>query len=181
MKSKLLLLASLTLIIASCSKESDSLVSTVDQESVAKKGGTARPFKGALTFSFAPNEDLPCDCGDYYPVGTFDGTGNVSHLGNTYSQIKPCVSPIIQDGTPIGEHVGVECAFFVAANGDSLYLYTYPYDLYYSPVGAVGYATVDFVGGTGRYANAGGQFTGKVTVRPNGTAAFTDLNGTISY
>lgn len=180
MKNKLFLVALVTLIAASCSKNSETLVPTINQESLEKKGPKARPFKGSLAYSFAPNEDLPCDCGDYYPVGTFQGTGNLSHMGNSYSQIKPCVSPLIEDGNQIGEFVGVECAYFVAANGDSVYLYTHPYNLYYTPVGAVGTATVDFVGGTGRFTNATGTFTGKVTVGATG-ATFTGLSGTISY
>lgn len=180
MKSRLLLVALTTLIIASCSKESNTVAPTVEQESVAKKGPKTRPFKGSLSYTFAPSQDLPCDCGSFFPVGTFEGTGNLSHFGKSYSQIKPCVTPIIENGQQIGEHVGVECAFFEAANGDRVEMYTYPYDLYYSPVGAVGYATVDFVGGTGRFANASGSFTGKVTVGPTG-ATFTDLNGTIIY
>lgn len=175
-----MLMAATAILFASCSKDSDTMVSTVDAGSSLTKKAVSKPIKGQFTYSFAPSEDLPCDCGDYYPVGTFEGTGKLSHLGKSYSQIKPCVKPLIQDGQQIGEEVGVECAFFVAANGDSLYCYTYPYNLYYSPVGAVGYATVDFTGGTGRFANASGTITGKVTVGPGG-ASFADISGNIIY
>lgn len=182
MKNKLLLMAFAALFLASCSKESNTTTSAIstDQASLAKQGPQARPFTGSMTYNFAPNENLPCDCGDFFPIGTFSGTGNLSHLGKTTSLIKPCVGPLLQDGNLIGNHVGVECAYFVAANGDSLYCYTYPYDLYFTPVGGVGVATVDFVGGTGRFKNATGTFTGTVTVGQS-TATFTNLNGTITY
>lgn len=180
MKNKLILVACAAIILASCSKSNDSIVPVVNTEDMAKQGPQARPFSGSMSYSFAPNQNLPCDCGDYYPVGTFSGSGSLSHLGNSSSLIKPCVKPIFQDGNYIGDHVGVECAFFVAANGDSLYCYTYPYDLLYTPVGAVGIAKVDFVGGTGRFANATGTFTGTVTVSQTG-ATFTGLTGTIIY
>lgn len=183
MKNKLTLVAcAAVMFLASCSKSNDSIVPTVsvDQASTMKKGPQARPFSGSMAYTFAPNENLPCDCGDYFPIGTFSGNGNLSHLGNTTSMIKPCVAPIIQDGNYIGDHVGVECAYFVAANGDSLYCYTHPYDLYYTSAGGVGVATVDFVGGTGRFANATGSFTGTVTVGQVG-ATFTGLTGTIIY
>lgn len=180
MKNKLLLMAAATILLASCSKDNDSIVPTVNQESMMKQGPQARPFSGSMTYTFAANQNLPCDCGDFFPVGTFYGTGSLSHLGNTTSLIKPCVAPIIQDGNYIGDHVGVECAYFVAANGDSLYCYTYPYDLLYGPTGATGVVKVDFVGGTGRFANATGSFTGTVTIGPS-NATFTGLKGTIIY
>lgn len=182
MKSKLLLAAFAALSFASCSKDGNITTSAIstDQASMAKKGPQARPFSGTMSYNFAANENLPCDCGDFFPVGTFSGTGNLSHLGKTFSLIKPCVQPIIQDGNYIGNHVGVECAYFVAANGDSLYCYTYPYDLLFTPMGAIGVAKVDFTGGTGRFKNATGTFTGTVTVGQT-TASFTGLSGTIIY
>lgn len=173
------MLAGVLVLFASCSKESTEVVPTVNAESTAKKN-QARPFTGSMTYYFAPGADLPCDCGDFFPVGTFQGSGNLSHLGNSTSMIKPCVAPIIEDGQYVGDYVGVECAYFVAANGDSLYMYTHPYNLMHTPAGAIGFATVDFVGGTGRFANATGQFTGTVNV--GGTSAtFTNLQGTITY
>ena len=182
MKNKLLLMALATLLIASCSKESNTTIPVIseNQASMAKKGPQARPFTGSMTYNFAADENLPCDCGDFFPIGTYSGTGNLSHLGKTTSLIKPCVGPLLENGNLVGNHVGVECAYFLAANGDSLYCYTYPYDLYFTPVGAVGIATVDFTGGTGRFKNATGSFTGTVTVGQT-TATFTNLKGTIIY
>lgn len=176
---KLLFVALGALLIASCSKDGSDIANVEpDAGSLAKTQG--RPFTGSMSYNANMNADLPCNCGDFAPVGTFDGTGNLSHLGKTTSMIKPCVAPLIQDGNYVGFYVGVECAYFVAANGDSLYMYTHPYNLYFTPVGGVGVATVDFVGGTGRFKNATGQFTGTVTVGQT-SATFTNLKGTIYY
>lgn len=180
MKNYLLLSAFAVLLLSACSKD-NSVVPTANEgtSSLAKKNQSL-PFKGSLSYSYSTTQDLPCDCGDLYPVGTFEGSGNLSHFGMAKSLIKPCVAPYFEDGVQIGEYVGVECAYFEAANGDVAYLYTHPYNLLYTPGGAVGNATVDFVGGTGRFKNATGQFTGTVTVL-GATASFTNLSGTISY
>ena len=81
-----------------------------------------------------------------------------------------------------GDHVAVECCIFVAANGDELHCYVHPYDLIYGPLAESGTAFVDFVGGTGRFANATGSCSGVVTVPyGSGTATFTNVTGTINY
>lgn len=182
MKVQLFLSVGLVLMFSACSKDNNAdLQPTAATESistVAKKQSV--PIKGAINYNFVINYDMPCDCGSYYPVGTLYGEGNLSHLGKTSSYIKPCVAPIITDGSHIGDHVGVECGSFVAANGDEVYLYTYPYDLIYTPMGAIGYLKADVVGGTGRFANATGSVTGKVTVLTT-SASFSDINGTINY
>ncbi len=180
MKNYFMLSALIVVLFTACNKD-NSVVPTVNEDasSLAKKN-QPRPFKGSLSYSYSVTQDLPCDCGDYYPVGTFEGTGNLSHFGKATSLIKPCVAPLFEDGVQIGEFVGVECAYFEAADGDIAYLYTHPYNLLYTPGGAVGNATVDFIGGTGRFQNATGQFTGTVTVL-GATASFTNLKGTIMY
>lgn len=181
MNKHLMLLAAALVMLVSCSKLETTVEPTMATESgvVAKKKKPV-PFQGQLTYAFTAEYDLPCDCGDFYPVGTFYGTGNLSHFGNVTSHIKPCVSPIIEGGNYIGDHVGVECAYFTAANGDTVYCYTYPYDILFTPAGAVGVATVDFVGGTGRFKNATGSFTGTVTVM-GATATFSNISGSIQY
>ena len=186
MKKYLMLSAFAVLLLSACSKD-NSVVPTVDEddtsiESLERRRGKKnfRPFRGNLYYQFSTNQDLPCDCGELYPVGTFEGVGRLTHFGNTTSLIKPCVSPLFEDGVQVGEYVGVECAYFEAANGDIAYLYTHPYNLLYTPGGAVGTATVDFVGGTGRFKRAKGQFTGTVTVL-GATASFTNLKGRIRY
>lgn len=180
MKKTLLFLMSGALLVTACTKGTNE--NTSKNAVVKTAARQASPFTGSITYHFAPDIDLPCDCGSYYPAGNFYGTGNLNHLGMSSSKIKPCLSPIITDAGHVGDHVGVECASFVAANGDELYLYTHPYDLMYSGPFAVGTCTADFVGGTGRFASATGSFTGTVTVHAaTGTATLTEVNGTINY
>jgi hypothetical protein len=191
MKKELLVIASAVLMLSSCSKTENSLPLSTDQLSTSTSNTTpakentyrkASPFQGSINYSFNASYDLPCDCGPYYPVGTFSGSGNLSHLGKSTSNIKPCVSPIFVSGAHTGDHVGVECASFVSANGDELYCHTFPYDLIYTPTAAIGNVYVEFTGGTGRFSNATGNFTGIVTVPyGTGTATLTDINGTINY
>lgn len=182
MRRVLLMATAVGMLFASCSKDNNSAIKSInaDESALAKQGPQARPFSGSLTYEVSMNEELPCNCGVYAPVGTFAGSGTMSHLGLTTSLIKPCVTPIIQGGQFIGNHVGMECAFLVAANGDSLYCVTPPYDLLLTSAGIVGVATIEFAGGTGRFANATGSATGTITV--NGTSAsFSGITGTIIY
>src|SRR5687768_1358719 len=142
MRVSLLLLLSTVLLVASCRKSNEAPISGTSAETVKspayKKGPKAKTISGSMVYNVNPNFDLPCDCGSLFPVGTFYGTGNISHLGAATSLIKPCFAPIISGGVQIGNHVGAECATFTAANGDILYCYTYPYDLMFTPMGAVG-------------------------------------------
>lgn len=180
MKKMLLFLLSGALMVTACNKGTKEDIS--NSAVVKTVGKQARPFTGSITYHFATDFDLPCDCGAYYPAGSFYGTGNLSHLGMSSSKIKPCLSPLFSGTEHIGDHVGVECASFVAANGDELYLYTHPYDLMTSGPYGIGTCTADFVGGTGRFASATGSFTGTVTVHAaTGTATLTNINGTINY
>jgi hypothetical protein len=102
-------------------------------------------------------------------------------MGFTTSTIKPCASLIISGGTATGEHVGVECAIFRAANGDELYVHANPYDIMFTAAGPVGTADVDIIGGTGRFRHASGHFTGTVSILSATDATLTNINGTITY
>jgi hypothetical protein len=203
MKKSLLLMTGMIIFMTSCTKTNkdtltDNTASPTSTHTIA--GKHSRPFKGSINYAFATNFDLPCDCGSYSVAGNFYGTGNFTELGLTTSKIKPCVSPIYATrptapvtnghtaespflgGTPIGNHVGVECASFVAANGDELYLSIRPYDLMFGPAAAVGTCYVDIVGGTGRFTTATGTFSGTVTVPyTTGTASMTGVDGVIEY
>jgi hypothetical protein len=186
MKKQLLLIACAASLILSCSKTKNETLAAnplAANSSVRSAARAANPFTGSITYQFSTEFDLPCDCGSFYPGGNFFGTGNFSHLGLSTSKIKPCLSPVIVDGVQTGNHVGVECASFVAANGDEVYLHTHPYDLMFvGPATAAGACNVDIVGGTGRFATATGSFTGLVTVYfATGTATMTDVNGAINY
>jgi hypothetical protein len=186
MKKQLLLIACAASLIASCSKPKNEKFPVNEAATTTAANAAARsasPFTGSITYHFSTAFDLPCDCGAFYPGGNFEGTGNFSHLGASSSRIKPCLAPIIVEGAQVGNHVGVECASFVAANGDELYLHTHPYDLMFvGPATAMGVCTADMVGGTGRFASATGSFTGTVTVYfATGTATLAGVTGTIAY
>lgn len=180
MKKGLLLMAGVAMLFAACTKDGSNGVTDVNVNTVAKKAVT-RAFSGSISYTATTN-GMSCDCSPYGPAGTFEGTGNIKHLGETYSEIAPCGFPLFAEGAskPYAIHVALECAYFKAANGDMLYLHTHPYNLVFGPTGAVGTANVDIVGGTGRFANATGSFTGTVTSLGN-TATFSGLNGTITY
>ena len=183
MKNKLLLLVGVVLLFTACSKESeltgnkDVALSTVEKK--AKKG---RPLKGAMTYNITTEFDLPCDCGDQASAGNFYGTGKLSHLGKTTSQLEPCVSPILSGQQLIGLYVGTVCGSFKAANGDELYSTIRPYNLLFTSTGATAYITADIIGGTGRFAGATGSFNAKVVNNLAGTmSTLTNINGTIFY
>jgi hypothetical protein len=182
MKYLLLLALSTAVLFTSCKKE-DSCVKPISNAaatgSVAKKAGV--PFTGSMTYQFV-GENVPCDCGSYFPVGNLSGTGILTHLGNSTSKIKPCAAPLMNGDVRIGDIIGVECGSFIAANGDEVYCYTYPYNLYYTATAAVGTIKCDFVGGTGKFKDATGSFTGTITVPyGQGIANFTNIDGLISY
>lgn len=181
MRNLLFIAFSATVIFASCKKDDACMqpATTSSTTETAKKAGV--PFKGSMTYNFVA-ENVPCDCGSYFPVGNLFGTGNLTHLGNATSKIKPCAAPLMNGDVRIGDIIGVECGSFVAANGDEVYCHTYPYNLYYTATAAVGTITCDFVGGTGKFANATGSFTGTITVPyGQGIATFTNIDGTINY
>lgn len=181
MRKQFLLLLCATIVISSCRKEENFAPASApsDIESIAKQ---AKSISGSMYYHFDAENDLTCDCGSFFPAGTFSGSGNLTHMGLSTSQIKPCVSPLYSGSTQVGNHVGIECAYFQAANGDKIYCTTRPYNLMFTATAAVGTAIVDFTGGTGRFAGATGTITGLVTVPyGTGTASFTNINGTINY
>ncbi|MBS1773048.1 MAG: hypothetical protein JST82_09305 [Bacteroidetes bacterium] len=192
MKSRLLLIAAAVMIIASCRKSNESPIQSVqnagtetETPAVSTSKSTkdcGKPFHGEMIYYFTNDFNLPCNCGTATPVGNLFGTGNLSHLGLSTSKIKPCSVPIMVGTNYIGDHIAVECGSFVAANGDELYCYTYPYDLMFGATAAVGTIHCDFVGGTGRFKHATGSFTGTITVSYTApTATLTGITGTIDY
>lgn len=177
----LLLLACAALGFSSCKKTdcNEPTTAAPSLEATAKNAG--KPFKGSMVYNFT-GENVPCDCGSYYPVGNLVGSGNITHLGNATSRIKPCAQPLIVGGQEIGQIIGIECGSFVAANGDELYCYTYPYNLMYTATALAGTIKCDFVGGTGKFKNATGSFTGNISVPyGQGIANFTNIDGLINY
>ena len=130
----------------------------------AAKGGTERPWKGSGTvtgtFSVGP--------AGVQVIGV--GTVNVTHLGRSdYSNVVTCPTGCINGGTTK--------VIIVAANGDMVF-----------GEGVVapnnGGTTVELVGGTGRFANATGNYvvagTAVFTSPTTFTLYFTQT-GTVSY
>jgi len=183
MKLRLFSLFLVAITIASCSKSKDNVLTTSSTEASKFGAGKSvgKPFSGSILYHFSSAFDLSCNCQTYYPAGNFYGTGNLTHLGLSSSKIKPCVAPIYSGGVYIGNHVGVECASFVAADGDELYLSIHPYDILFTAAGPVGIATVDFAGGTGKFSSATGSFTGTVSILSATDASLTVISGTIIY
>ncbi len=184
MRRKLLLGASIAILFAACSKVDTTVTPSAanfNSEASAKKDSEGKPFKGALTLTIDMENDLSCDCGNFASAGTYSGSGNLSHLGNSKAYIKPCIAPIFSGNALVGYHVGVQCGYFVAANGDIVNCDVQPYDLMFTATGGVGNVTVKFAGGTGRFKNAKGTFTGYTTNDGMGNVTFTNINGKIDY
>jgi hypothetical protein len=185
MKNKVLLAVVALLIIASCRK-ANNIMGTEDGSNVPTNSANkshAVPFKGTMTYMLNNTLNLPCNCGTSFAVGDFDGSGNVTHMGLLKSKNKTCASPIMVGPTQIGNHITVQCGSFIAANGDEIYVNISPYDLLFGNTSAVGSLSAEFTGGTGRFVNATGSFTGTITLNyatPN-IITLTNINGSIDY
>ncbi len=163
-----------------------ALATTIASQSSALAGPLV-PIKGTLNAQNQLNSSiLPFyNCHDDQVVVPIDGTasGNLSHLGKVTADLSFGLgfSPIpgTADYVIPADFVGV--LDFTAANGDHLYAtFTGDYDYPGSP-GFV--ATLKFVGGTGRFADATGTATLTGTDVPgSGGYAFTStIDGSISY
>jgi len=189
MKKQLLFIAGAALLFSACSKSGSNNVvpgtssAASTAKVAAKRGDEGKALSGSLNYAFTDAFDMPCVFGSYTPVGNLYGSGTLTHLGLSTSKIKPCVVPIFLGGAQIGDSVGVECATLVAANGDQVFTSIRPYALYFiSATSASGTLHADITGGTGRFHDASGSFSGTVTVFFNtGTATCTGITGTINY
>ena len=186
MKTKLLIIVMMMAVAMSCRKGSGSALQATGSESaptnLANKN-TGRPFKGSMIFQLSTTLNLPCNCGTLATVGSFTGQGNITHMGLLQSQYKTCASPIMAGTMQIGNHIVITCGKFIAANGDEINVNIAPYDLMFGNTAASGVLTAEFNGGTGRFVNATGSFTGIITVnyaQPN-TAVLSNIDGSIDY
>jgi hypothetical protein len=188
---KLLTIMSAAFLLASCSKSAnevlptDAISASETEEGALKKDcndDNGKPFKGSLVYHYTESFNLPCNCGSFADAGNYFGTGNLTHLGNSTSKIKPCIALIFSGSAPIGVHVGQECGSFKAANGDEIYTSVAPYDMYFNSTGgAAGTLVVTFAGGTGKFKKASGSFTGYTTNDGMGTVTLDVLSGNINY
>jgi hypothetical protein len=188
MKNSLLLMFAAMLLITSCSKTNDNALvqatSQDNQKAAARTTGKVdHSISGSMHYVYTTDFDLPCDCGTAgTAAGNYIGSGTFTHLGLSSSKIKPCLSPIISGGTVVGQHVGMECCTFAAANGDEMYCNILPYDIMLSGADAIGVCNIDIIGGTGRLASATGHLSGTATVHLlAGTADLTGVTGIINY
>ena len=184
MKKYVLIAFSLLIGISACQKADHTLTPASGNELEAMAKKTARPFKGDMTYTLDTTLGLPCNCsGSAIAVGDFSGSGNVTHMGLLASHNKTCVTPIIQNGVYVGNHIVIECGSFTAANGDDIEVAIQPYDVYFNNTSATGTMQATFIGGTGRFVNATGGFTGTITIPLNNPniAYLTGIDGTINY
>lgn len=195
---KILSLLFVVAVLAGCSKKEEAIPSPVlvsETEEITDGSQLKRnndcndddefkgkELKGSMIYHYTESFDLPCNCGIFSSAGNYYGTGKLSHLGNSTSKIKPCISMIFSGSTPIGVHVGEECGFFQSANGDIVNCVTLPYDMYFTSTGGLtGTLKVKFSGGTGKFKYAKGGFNGYTTNDGQGTVTLDILKGAIDY
>ncbi|MBL7681975.1 MAG: hypothetical protein JNK00_01345 [Flavipsychrobacter sp.] len=194
MKNKLLTIALIASVVAGCTKSANNNIVSPDTNKTvsdntelpdgAASKSTARPFKGSLSYQINTSLNLPCNCGPMGTIGDFEGQGTVTHMGLLRAKNKTCVAPIIVNGNYVGNRIVAQCASFIAANGDEIYCNIPAYDLYFTANGlATGTLEAEFTGGTGRFVNATGNFSGTMTVPLSnpGVATLSNINGTIGY
>lgn len=205
MKNRLLLSAlAVALLFGACRKSNDLNPATpLTQESIDeiakkdkddKKGkdrddddwgrcdDDKKALRGSMAFLITDAYDLPCDCGTaLQSAGTYKGSGNITHLGKTSAYFKPCIAPIFQGTVLVGYHVGIQCGFLKAANGDKIYVDIKPYDLMFTNTGAVGNVKVKITGGTGKFKRADGRFKAGTTNDGMGNVTLDDIKGSIDY
>lgn len=190
MKNNFLLALLVALVFVSCSKE-ETLVpvgasSPQNESGVLNKKEGYKEIAGTLTYNRATDFDI--NCGDHWTEGYFNdgsylGQGELDGLGKTTSKTKAWVNMIYVSGNPypVGVHVGYQCCSFFANSGDELFLTTDGYDLYFNSQGvATGECKFYFAGGTGKYKDASGSFTGYVENPLNGSFTV-KLEGKLSY
>lgn len=186
MKNIYLTTLCVTLFLAACSKKDDPklIISTQTKSSSSlNKKDNSKSIQGKLTYNFTPDMELSCtSCGtNYISTGSYSGKGDLTHLGTVMSATKACYTYIFNGSNVVGLHIENQCAYFKAPNGDELYLSNDPYDLYFNSTGyATGNCNFYFAGGTGKYQNATGSFTGYVENNLQGTFTV-DIKGNLKY
>ena len=168
------LAAPTTLLVLALAGCTDSLPTSPSPESaaLARDGGgaptAARPISGRCELTVAPLPSAP-------PIvrQTDTGTCQLSHLGRTdYAGV---LELDLASGTQRGERT------LTAANGDVLRMVSVGTSTPRGP-GLVGFvATLTFVGGTGRFANATGEARGEGVANLVTRTTVVTLDGWIAY
>ncbi len=137
--------------------------------------GTQVPIKGSLS-TFLPTNVTMVSCGvpGVSVPGSVGATGTISHLGRVDDVIHTASCSINASGMLVMSGT----ADVIAANGDTLH--NPSWTLVLNPAtGAFHFTQLVLAGGTGRFANASGFFTGGGVFLPDGSGTFT-VEGMIS-
>ena len=170
MKTKLFLLACLSIALYSCTKnEAPVTGQNSSSEFQTPQFAKQKPksIRGTLNYKATNSFDLDCsDCqSPYFNGGNYFGQGELSHLGKISSKTEVCIGLIFdENGQIIGVHVENQCSSFITPDKELIYLSNQPYDLYINPVTgkAEGEVYYDFAGGTGKFAQSQGTVLAKV-------------------
>jgi hypothetical protein len=116
-----------------------------DPAASAGQGGTDRPFKADLSgeATFEQPGVSPSDCAII--TTKTHAMGNATHMGRVEAFWSHCPTEV--------DYIGDGRLILIAANGDELYGY---YD-YYEVAGAPFLSAIALDGGTGRFADGGGE------------------------
>jgi hypothetical protein len=161
-----------TLAVTSCTGDVPT-TNNILENPVAAPSAQAIPFKARYDWRVVAEAPAPgCD-GPGEARAFLEGEGNGTHLGNFTISLNHCGRP----GLPLSDGHGT----FVAANGDLLHI------TYFGVGGLTGTfpvfnfeSRVEFVGGSGRFANATGTATVLGTIDVTVLAGTGDWQGEIS-
>ncbi|WP_340114002.1 hypothetical protein [Maribellus mangrovi] len=160
--SKLLFVVFSVLIVMACSKSSDDLLNVdlksgnLGADKIHETKTVTVPFKADFTvWHAAPTgSGEPCDMPNAIFRETMKGSGEITHLGEITTWMTFCVFSDFS-------YAFTELGYFVAANGDSLFINIPEGQIIPGGSDLEGYSgyfndTMYFAGGTGRFEGASG-------------------------
>jgi hypothetical protein len=189
-----ILIVASAVIIAGCSKIEDEVSPGSPQDKgTLKDNPNPRPLEGTINGFGCVTGYCAEGAGNAYFA---EGTGDVSHMGNTTCTLVYCSITEYAPEGPGGMVIPVGGAFegtgvMVAANGDEVYCtlegdYEFVYNAYWQLVANnITGGTALITGGTGRFEGAQGSFeftgTQDMTIFPCNTPTSLSLVGSIIY
>lgn len=187
---RLLVMLSLAaaVVLAGCSKLADEIDPSAKNETGMVKSQSPVPINGTVAGDLTTGGAAVCTA-PWMPK-YFDGEGNLTHLGNSDGMFDYCIQ--VTSMSPTADINGYleGTGMLVAANGDELWGYfsaTFKFGGWtqYGPTtNTITCTSGVFYGGTGRFENAVGNFTGigfvsDLTVYPQPTTF--SIEGTVQY